>query len=304
MAGLVSEVPMGGSLALRKAPYANYSFASPGYFSAIGTPVLRGRDFTEADAADAMRVTVINSAMAAQYWPGQDPIGRQVGVKTRRWPTRTIVGIVANIKHSSLREPPYPEMYVPYTQNEIKIWPSMQTMQVALRAKGDPKNLTESIREALHSVDPDLPVSSVATLETLVDDSMAQSRFSLFLVGSFGALALLLAMIGMYGVISYSVQQRTHEIGIRMAIGATRAHVLGMVMGLGARLAALGILLGLLAAWMVTRTMASFLYGIQPTDALTFSVVSAMLMGVALLSCYLPARRATHIDPLNALRYE
>jgi len=316
-AGIVSEVPMGGSTdgtVIRVPdharandkdhPFANYSFASPGYFSAIGTPLLRGRDFLETDTAGSMLVTIINSAMAQKYWPGQDPIGRQVGVQDTRWATRTVVGIVADIKHNSLRDDPVPEMYVPYTQNEIKIWPSMQTMQAALRTKADPAALTASVREALRSVDADLPVANVATLAALVNDSMAQPRFSLFLVGSFGGLALVLAMIGMYGVISYSVQQRTQEIGIRMALGASRAAVLRMILGLGAQLAVLGIAIGLLASWMVTRTMESFLYQVRATDPLTFAAVSIALMCVALAACYIPARRAMSVDPNIALRYE
>ena len=316
-AGIVSEVPMGGSTDStvirvpdhprvdgKEHPYVNYSFASPGYFSALGTPLLRGRDFLDTDTLGSAHVTVINNAMAKKYWPGQDPIGREVGVENPRWPTRTVVGIVPDIKHASLREVPDPEMYVPYTQNEIRIWPSMQTMQVALRSKIEPAALTASAREALRSVDPDLPISNVATLEALVDNSMAQSRFSLFLLGSFGILALVLAMIGMYGVISYSVQQQTREIGIRMAMGATRQDVLRMVLGSGARLAALGITIGLPTAWIVTRTMESFLYGVRSTDPLTFAVVSVLLMSVALFACFLPARRATRVDPLVALRYE
>lgn len=316
-AGIVSEVPMGGStdstvirvpdhprIDGKEHPYVNYSFASPGYFSALGTPLLRGRDFLDTDTLASSHVTIINNAMAKKYWPGQDPIGRQVGVENPRWPTRTVIGIVPDIKHASLREDPDPEMYVPYTQNEIRIWPSMQTMQVALRSKIDPAALTASARGALRSVDPDLPVSNVATLEALVDNSMAQSRFSLFLLGSFGTLALVLAMIGMYGVISYSVQQRTREIGIRMAMGATRHDVFRMVLGLGARFAGLGITIGLPTAWIVTRTMASFLYGVRPTDPLTFAVVCVLLMSIALFASFLPARRATRVDPLVALRYE
>jgi predicted permease len=317
-AGLVSEVPMGGSTdstVLRvpdhpprnenDQPFANYSFASPEYFSAIGSPLLRGRDFLASDTAESRRVTIINSAMAAKYWPGQDPLGREVGVKDPRWPTRTIVGIVANIKHGSLREAPDPEMYVPYTQNEIKIWPSMQTMQAAVRTQAnDPASLTRGVREALRGVDADLPIANVTTLATLVDDSTAQTRFALFLVGSFAGLALILATIGLYGVVSYSVQQRTHEIGIRISVGATRRDVLKMVLGSGARLAGVGIIAGLLAAWAVTRMLSSFLYGVRPTDPLTFTAVAALLLGVALLACYLPARRAAEIDPLVALKYE
>jgi ABC-type antimicrobial peptide transport system permease subunit len=194
---------------------------------------------------------------------------------------------------------------VPYTQNEIKIWPSMQTMQAAVRTQAnDPASLTRGVREALRGVDADLPIANVTTLAALVDDSTAQTRFSLFLVGSFAGLALILATIGLYGVVSYSVQQRTHEIGIRISVGATRRDVLKMVLGSGARLAGVGIIAGLLAAWAVTRMLSSFLYGVRPTDPLTFTAVAALLLGVALLACYLPARRAAEIDPLVALKYE
>jgi predicted lysophospholipase L1 biosynthesis ABC-type transport system permease subunit len=165
----------------------------------------------------------------------------------------------------------------------------MQTMQAALRTQAnDPESLTRSVREALRGVDADLPIANVTTLAALVDDSTAQTRFSLFLVGSFAGLALILATIGLYGVVSYSVQQRTHEIGIRISVGATRRDVLKMVLGSGARLAGVGIIAGLLAAWAVTRMLSSFLYGVRPTDPLTFTAVAALLLGVALLACYLP----------------
>ncbi len=205
------------------------------------------------------------------------------------------------MKHISLREEARPEMYVLYTQNA---WPSMLNMRVALRAKTDPASLTGSVREAIHLIDPDLPLARVATLTTLVDDSMSQPRFSVFLLGSFGVLALLLASVGMYGVISYSVMQRTQEMGIRMAPGAERHNVFGMVLGEGARLAGLGIAIDLAVPFGVTRMMASFLYAVQPTDPLTFAAVSLLLLAIALLACYLPARRATRVDPMVALRYE
>jgi len=316
-AGLASEVPMGGptdGTAIRipehpvtdvnAAPYADYSFASPGYLGTIGAVILRGRDFTDADDRNSEPVAIINEAMAKRYFAGEDPVGKQVGVGAKKFPVRTIVGVIANVKHNSLRDEPEPEMYVPYTQNEIKIWPSMQTMQVALRAKGNPGELTEGVRKALAEVDADLPVANVATLGELVDESMAVSKFTLFLVGSFGGLALVLAMIGMYGAISYAVEQRTREFGIRMALGATPRDVLGMVLGQGARLAAAGIACGLVTAAVATRTMEGFLYGVRATDPATFAGVAAALMGVALAACYLPARKATRVDPLTALRYE
>jgi putative ABC transport system permease protein len=313
-AGIGETVPMGGegeSTVIRmpdhpaasqnELPFANYTIISPGYFSAVGTPLLHGRDFLDTDTAESMPVAILNVAMERKYWPGKSAIGKQVGPGSTRFPLLTIVGVVPDVKHISIREETAPEMYVLYTQ---KPWPSMLNMRVALRTKTDPAAVTESVREAIHSLDPDLPLAKVATLTTLVDDSVSQPRFSMFLLGSFGVLAVLLASIGMYGVISYSVMQRTQEIGIRMALGAERRNVFGMVLVQGARLAGLGILIGLVAALGVTRTMASFLYGVRSTDPLTFAAVSLLLVGIALLACYLPARRATRVDPMVALRHE
>lgn len=316
-AGFASVVPMGGALdgtVIRlpdhpttdtsERPFANYSFVSPGYFATIGTPLLRGRDISDADTLSSLPVTVITSAMAKKYFPGEDPIGKQVGVGMTRIPLRTIVGVVADIKQASLRERPDPQMFVPYTQNEIKTWPSMQAMQFAVHTKTDPTLITQSVRQAVHAVDSDLPVAKFATLTTLVEHSMTADRFSMLLVGSFGVLALILASIGMYGVISYSVLQRTSEIGIRMALGAKRNQIFVMILGQASRLAGAGMAIGVVAAFSVTRLMTRFLYGVQPTDPVTFAAVSCLLATVVLLACYFPARRAVKVDPVVALRYE
>jgi len=287
-----------------QSPKANYSFVSPGYFATIGAPLQRGRDITDGDLLTAMPVTIINSAMANKYWPGENPIGKQVGVGMTRIPVRTIVGVVADIKQVSLREIPDPTMYVPYTQNEIKTWPNMQAMQYAIRTKTDPDAIAGSVREAVHSVDPDLPVADFATLTTLVDTSLTADRFAMLLLAAFGMLALILSAIGMYGVVSYSVMQRTPEIGIRIALGARREQILVMVLGQGCRLACAGITIGLIAALTTTRLMARFLYGVQPTDPTTFAAVSLLLIAVALLACYVPARKAMNVDPMIALRCE
>jgi predicted permease len=284
-----------------QAPFAAYTMISSGYFPAVGTPVLRGRGLLETDTLDSMPVTVINAAMARKYWPGHDALGKQVAPASLQYPLATIVGIVADAKHLSLREEPGPEMYVPFNQ---KVWPSLANMQVAVRTKADPALMTGLIRDAIHSVDPDLPLGKLATLNTLVDDAMTRPRFSMLLMAAFGGLAVALAGIGMYGVIAYSVAQRTREIGIRMALGAQRSAVFTMVLQQGAKLAGVGIAIGLLAAIGVTRLMAAFLYGVQPTDPLTFSAVSLLLAGIVLLACYLPARRATRVDPIIALRDE
>jgi predicted lysophospholipase L1 biosynthesis ABC-type transport system permease subunit len=242
--------------------------------------------------------------MAEALWPGEEAVGKQVGVASTKYPVRLVIGVVADVKQSSLREETAPQMYVPYSQNEIKIWPSMRTMEVALRVIGDPARATTSLREAMKWVDPDLPLAKVATLSELVKRSLNQPRFAMLLLGAFGLLALTLAAVGMYGVISYSVTHRTQEIGVRMALGAKRATVFGMVLGHGARLAAAGIALGLVGAWAATRTLASFLYGVRASDPVTFGAVSALLAMVAMLACYLPARRAMRVDPVIALREE
>jgi predicted permease len=287
-----------------QSPAANYLFVSPGYFATISAPLQRGRDIADRDVLSAIPVTIINSAMAKKFWPGENPIGKQVGVGSTRYPARTIVGVVADIKQVSLREIPDPTMYVPYTQNEMKTWPSMQAMQYAIRTKADPDSLAGSVREAVHSVDPDLPVANFATLTTLVDTSLTADRFAMLLLSAFGMLALILSAIGMYGVISYSVMQRTAEIGIRIALGARREEILVMVLRQGCRIACVGIAIGLIAASSTTRLMARFLYGVQPTDRTTFAAVSLLLMAVALLACYIPARKAMKVDPMIALRYE
>jgi putative ABC transport system permease protein len=281
--------------------FSNYTMISPGYFAAAGTPVLRGRDFLDSDTADSLPVAIINSAMAKKFWPGEDAVGKQVAPASKKYPAETIIGIVADVKRLSLREDPPPEMYVPYNQ---KVWPSLLTMDVLLRTKVDPVSLTDDVRNALRSVDPDLPLAKISTLSAIVDDSMTLPRFAMLVLGSFAGLALLLASVGMYGVISYFVGQRTREIGVRVALGAQRRDVFEMVLGQGARLAAIGIALGLLAALAATRMMVSFLYGVQPIDPLTFVTLSFLLLSIALLACYVPARRAMRVDPMVALRHE
>src|SRR5579872_5590954 len=311
-AGIVNTLPMAGateSTGLRipgraftdpkQRPFAQFTVVSPGYFSAVGGRVLRGRDFRESDGASTPSVTLINTAMAKKFWPNEDPIGKQVGPGSPKYPLSTIIGIVADIKHLSLREEPGPEMYVLYDQ---KPWVSMGTMQVAVRTRSDPGAMSAGIRQAIHARDPELPLAKVASMTTLVDNTMAQPRFAMLLVAAFGGLALALAAIGMYGVISFTVAQRTREIGVRMALGARRADVFAMVLRDGARLAGLGIAIGLAVALAATRIMASFLYGIEATDPVTFAVASLILLAIALTACFVPARRATQVDPMTALR--
>src|SRR5262249_54375033 len=225
-AGLVLNVAMGGisdgagipkesppQVDPRAKLFANYSFASPGYFSAIGATLLRGRDFLEIDMAESTHVTIINNAMAKKFWPGEDPIGKQVGVPGP-WPSRTIVGVIADVLRISVTEEQGLECYLPNTKNKIKVWLSMQVLHFALRTRSDPGEIEATVRAVVHSVDAGLPISKVATLATLVTDSMTQTRFSMLVLVSFGILALVLASVGMFAAISFSVTQRTPEIAI------------------------------------------------------------------------------------------
>jgi predicted permease len=311
--GIGETVPMGGageSTGLRiperpatadlAPPYANYTILSPGYLRAVGTPVLQGRDFLETDTGDTMPVAIVNAAMAKTYWPGQDVLGKQVGRPILPF-NMTIVGLVADVKHLSIREQPGPEIYVPYTQ---KPWPSMLTMHVAVRTKAAPGSMTEAVRAAVRTVDPELPIASVATLNAIVDDAMSQPRFSMLLVSGFGVVALLLACVGLYGAVSYSVTSRTQEIGIRLALGAPRRRVFALVLSQCVRITGLGIAAGVTLALVVLRAIAGYLYGVEATDPATFAALSLLLFAVAVLAGYVPARRAARVDPLTAIRAE
>jgi len=245
-------------------------------------------------------VTVINQAMARRYWPNENPIGKQLLIPSQRVPA-TIVGVVADMKHSSLREVPGPEMFEPYTQD---VWPSIALMEVVIRTQAPPDTVIGAAREAIHQIDPGLPLAKISTMEAIKNNSMAGERFSMLLVCFFGAIALLLAAVGIYGLISYSVGQQTREIGIRIALGAQREHIFGMIIRRGLWLSALGILLGVIAALGVSRFLASFLYEVHAADPVIFASVSAFLAVVSLGACFIPARRASAIDPMEALRVE
>jgi predicted permease len=312
--GVVAAVPMDGSTEStmiripdhppannNERPFSSYTVASPGYFSAVGTPLLQGRDFAETDTVNSVPVAVINRAMANKFWSGENPVGKQVALGSPRYPTMTIIGIVSDVKRLSLREQPGPEMYVPYSQ---KVYPSLLMMHVVVRTRNEPMSMTSNIRDVIHSIDPDLPMAKLTTLTTLVQNSMAQPRFSMLLLSVFSFIALLLACTGIYAAISSSIQEREQEIGIRMALGAQRGQVFQMILGYGARLAAWGMGLGLILSLVVCRAMASYLYGVKTTDPLTFIGVPILLSLVALLACYIPARRVMRINPLEALRYK
>jgi predicted permease len=281
-------------------PYAAYTIASPGYFNAVGTPILRGRDFLPSDSEDAPLVAIINRAMAEKFWPGRDPIGRPVGVPIVR-DNMTVVGIVPDVKHQSLRETSAPEVYVPFTQRP---WPSMLTMHVAMRGRGDTTALISAAREAVRQVDAELPLASVAPLTDIVDQSIAAPRFLMLLLAALAGIALLLAALGLYGAGSYAVAQRTPELGVRIALGAARRHILATVLGESTRVTCAGIALGVGGALATTRVLSAYLYGVEPSDPVTFAGTAAALVVVSLVACYVPARRATRLDPIRSIRAE
>ena len=313
-AGVTETVPMDGateSTTIRLSdhptsssmdiPMANYTMVSPGYFAAVGTPMVRGRGFLNSDSASSRPVAVVSAALARKYWPVQDAIGKRIAPRGVIFPDEIVVGVAADVKRLSLREAPPPEMYVPYTQ---MVWPPLLTMNVVLRGNGTASGLAARARDAVHAVAPELPVAGVRTLAGIVDDSLAPARFAVFLLSAFAGIALLLAAVGMYGVIAYNVAQRTPELGVRIALGARPGSLFQMVLAQGGRIAGWGVGLGLVAALGVSRLLRGFLYGVQATDPLTFAGVAILLALVALAACYLPARRAMRVDPIVALREE
>lgn len=278
---------------------ANYNIAGPGYFRAVGTPLLEGREFDESDTAQSQPVVIINSALAKKFFAGQRPIGMQLGLGSPRFPLMNIIGVVEDVKHLSLREDPGPEMYVPYTQ---KPYPSMLIMSVVLGTRIAPEAVTRDADTLIHAIDSDVPLANITTLETIRADSLSQARFSMLLMTSFAGLALVLACLGMYGVISYSTAQRTPEIGVRMAFGASRSRVFQMMFGQAARLGACGAVIGILAALLLTGVMRRFVYGIEPNDPATLLVVCIVLAITIFLASYFPSRRAMQVDPIVAIR--
>ena len=272
------------------------SRVTPEYFQLMGIPLVRGRLFNEFDVDTAPPVAIVNEAFARAYWPNEEAIGKRLKSTRPDSPWITVVGVIANVRTQSLAETEPPQLYVNLYQNTAK------HLTIFLRGKLDPAAIPDAVREQVQAIDPTLPVFGGQTLNETVSGSLAQRRFSMEIVGLFALTSLLLAGLGIYGVISYLVNERTHEIGIRLALGAARTNILQMVLGQGLRLALIGAAVGIAAALVVSRLIASLLYGVRPTDPLTFAGVAILFIGVALLACYLPARRATKIDPMIALR--
>jgi putative ABC transport system permease protein len=284
---------------------ANHRQITANYLKAMNIPLRQGRYFASSDNAQSLPVAIINETMARQYWPGENALGRRFKIGDpdepgKQW--KQIVGIVADIRQMGLDEPIKAEMYLPYEQ--VTDWPGYIPRDLAIRTNGDTSSLVGSVRQIIREVDPDQPVSNVATMAEVLGTEAAQRRMGMIMLAGFAALALLLASLGIYGVLAYFVTQHTNEIGVRQALGATPRNILFLVLRKGMGLTLVGVAIGLLAAFALTRLMSSLLFGVTAADPLTFATVPLLLIVVALLACYIPARRATKVDPLVALRYE
>jgi putative ABC transport system permease protein len=311
-AGAISTLPLGGGgtdsdfmiegrpeAGPGEEPVAWYSSVTPAYFATMGIRLIKGRVFTEQDRADSSPAIVITEAMARRYFPDEEPLGKRIGNPDGGkilW--REIVGVVADVKHFGLDADARPTMYLPHSQSPARF------MSLTVRTGSDPLRIVAAIRSQVSDLDGNLAVSNILTMEQLVARSVSDSRFILVLLVSFAGLALLLAALGIYGLISYSVTQRTHEIGLRMALGAETSDVLRMVVGHGALLALIGVGIGMAGAFALTRLMSTLLFGVNATDPTIFGLLGLLLIGVALAASFIPARRATRVDPMIALRYE
>lgn len=276
---------------------ANRHLVSPGHFATLGIPLRAGRDFDERDSPDVPHVAIINEAFAKKHFPGEDPVGRTLITGMGQLPSQ-VVGVAADIRSTNLHTPPEPDYYLPALQRPENF------TTILLRTEGDPAAMTNSVRAALREIDPNLPLLNPQTMEVQIAQTVADRRLAMFLLAGFAVLALVLANIGIYSVTAYLVSQRTNEIGIRMALGATPRDVMQLVVGHGVKLALLGIALGLVAAFAVTRLMQQALFEVQAYDPLLYGGLSLLILAVSALACWWPARRATKVDPLVALRAE
>jgi putative ABC transport system permease protein len=312
-AGFVNQLPLAGGnvnggvdiegrpSSMDSGPVADKRVASPGYFHAMHIPVLRGREFTNADISSAPHVAIINESFARKYFAGTDPIGQHMAFNWDIDGFQEIVGIVGDVKHNSLASANHSEVYVCYTQRPDPGY------SFVVRTKTVPTMMISTVRSALASLDSGIPLTGVSgfyTLDDVVAGSLRDQRSSVFLLGSLGALALILTAVGIYGVLAYSVAQQTHELGVRIALGASRGNILSIVLRRGLRVVAIGVTIGIAGAFVLTRLMSALLFDVKPTDPFTFAGVTIVLFLVGFLACWIPARRAMRVDPLIALRYE
>jgi predicted permease len=287
-------------------PDAAYRLALPGYFATMGMQIERGREIEATDTATTQPVAVINEYMAKRYWPNEDPIGKhfamdnpaKAGAEKVKW--ITVVGVVKNAVRSDWADPPSEEVFLPYSQNHgVGAY-----LTLVVRTSGDPAGLAPSIENAIWSVDRDVTISEVQAMEAVVTRANSQARFSAALLAAFAIVALLMSAVGIYGVMAYAVARRRQEIGVRMALGASRGDVLSGVLRQGMAMALAGAVIGVAGGLILSRLMGTLLYGVRPSDPLTFAGAAGLLTIVALTACYVPARHATRVDPMTALRYE
>jgi len=305
--GLIAE---GKSFDVSNAVNSQLQIVFPGYFSTIRIPLKDGRDFTPSDTRDTTLVAIVNEALARTMWPGENPIGKrfaccEVGPKGGMDPVwHQVVGVAADVRAWGLDRQVHPQFYIPTAQMPASAWDWIgRTMDLIVRTEGRVIPIGE-LQAAVSSIAPGIPIYQVSTMRQKISGTLQQSRFETFLLSIFAAVALLLSMVGIYGVLSYTVTQRRRDIAIRMALGASQAHVMRDVLGYGMRLTVLGLTVGLAGALAGTRVLSSLLYGVRPIDGITFAAVSSVLLAAAFLASYLPARRAVRVDPMVALRHE
>jgi len=309
-AGITSYLPFSGAIrmvfvcpegrvcqGIGKDPSSAVRQVSVGYFEAVRTPLLSGRTFTEQDGAGGLPVVVINQTAAKHFFPGQNPIGKHLA-NSRDMIQREIIGVVGDVKFFGLNAVNAEEMYLPMAQVP---WPDTTLL---VRSEANTQSLVAAVRAKIAQADPNLPVSGILSMQEVIENSIAQPKLTMQFVGIFAAFALLLAAIGIYGVMAYTVSARKQEMGIRVALGARPADILRLVVGQGMRMTLIGVALGVFVSLALTRLLASLLFGVQATDPMVFSAAALVLAAAAFIACYLPARRATRVDPTVVLRYE
>jgi len=285
------------------APDANHRVVSRDYFRAVGMRLVAGRYFDARDTRDSQPVAMLNEASAREFWPGRNPLGRRFRIREDEQPWLTVVGIVADVKQMGVDIAGRAENYYPVTQ-PYGVFGYFTPRDLAVRVKGEPLSYASALRRAVWDVDPNQPIADVQPLAALVDKELSTQRAQLWLLGAFAGLALLLAAVGLYGLLAHMVAQRTRDIGVRMALGASRPQVLRAVLWQGFQLVGLGLAAGMLGAALLTRVMQKLLYDVKPSDPATLAAVALTLAAVAAAACYAPASRAARIDPMEALRYD